>query len=109
MVNKSSAPFPCPTEVVFTLLCGKWKLPILGQLRQRPFRYTELLDRIPTLSEKMLTKRLRELEESGLVVRAVSHTGTIYGLSDMGRSLKPVVDALREWGTQNGARLKSPD
>ena len=61
--------FGCPVELSLALLAGKWKPVILSRLKERPYRYSELRKLIPTLSTKMLTERLRDLEVQGFVNR----------------------------------------
>lgn len=95
-----------PAEFTISLLSRKWTVQILSHLRQRTYRYSELRDRIPALSEKILTERLHEMEERGLVSRLTSHSGPIYGLTEMGLSLNRVFDALHEWGIRNS---RTPD
>lgn len=69
-------------------------------LLQRPARFSELARAVPGLSERVLTERLRELEEAGLVERQVDPGPPItatYSLTLLGRGLEPALDALREW------------
>jgi DNA-binding HxlR family transcriptional regulator len=93
--------FSCPVELAVEIVGGKWKVVILAQLKERPLRYKELRSRVPTLSEKMLVQRLRDLEQLGLIVRhkrggrgALSR----YELTSRGESLKPALQALHDWG-----------
>src|SRR5882724_12666983 len=68
-VKRLAKRFGCPVELSLELLGGKWKPVILARLKERPHRYSELRKLIPTLSTKMLTERLRDLEVQGLVER----------------------------------------
>ena len=70
MGNRLAKSFNCPTEFTLQVLGGKWKTVILCYLKVRPLRYAELRKLIPKLSDKMLSQRLRELTDAGLV----SHT-----------------------------------
>ena len=93
--------FSCPVELALEILSGKWKTVILAHLKQRSMRYEELRARIPSLTDKMLTQRLADLEELGLVVR--HKTGgrgsrSWYELTPRGRSLRPVLQGLYDWG-----------
>lgn len=99
----------CPVELSLELLAGKWKPVILARLKERPHRYGELRRLIPTLSDKMLSERLRDLESQGLIVRdaAAADPGQrVYKLSRRGESLRPVLQALYDWGEMAAAELK---
>jgi DNA-binding HxlR family transcriptional regulator len=107
--------FSCSVELALEIVSGKWKPVILAHLKQGPLRYAELRARIPALSDKMLAQRLKDLEELGLVLRekrggrgAVSR----YKLSTRGQSLRPVLQALHDWGElvapQVGAVITPP-
>ena len=106
MANKLPTSFHCPVEFVLTVLGGKWKTIILCFLRQRPCRYSELRKLIPSLSDKVLTERLRDLQSAGLIVYRSGNggaaTGT-YALADRGLSLGEALDALADWGQRNAA------
>jgi DNA-binding HxlR family transcriptional regulator len=84
---------------------------ILAHLKEGVHRYGELRRRMPGVSEKMLTQRLRELERAGLVARTV-HDGVpapvSYRLTDEGRTLAPVLQSLYDWGTTHATRHAIP-
>jgi len=92
----------CPIEVAVGQLSGKWKIVIIHRLCVHSvLRFGELQRKIPGVTQRMLIAQLRELEESGIVDRKVY--GTVpprveYRLTDVGRSLIPVMDVLEEWG-----------
>ena len=92
----------CPVKWTTDLIGGKWKPLILYYLTDGPQRYGELLRLVPGISKKMLTQQVRELERADLVARRV-HPGIAlkveYSLSAHGRTLKPVLEAMAEWGT----------
>ena len=92
----------CPVDVPLTVLGGKWKLLIAYFLLQGPRRNGELLRLLPTVSQKMLTQQLRELEADGVVVRTVYEQvppRVDYAIADSERArLEPVVQALFDWG-----------
>lgn len=93
--------YGCPVELSLDLLGGKWKPVILARLKDRPLAYGELRRLLPTLSDKMLTERLKELEDQGLVAREAmpGAAGRFqYRLTERGESLRPVLQALYEWG-----------
>ena len=104
MVKKLATRFACPTEFAVELLGGKWKTVILAYLSVKPWRYAELRRLAPTLSDKMLSERLRELIDRGLVAKleAQSKKGTArYTLSARGRSLGRLMHELYDWGLSN--------
>jgi DNA-binding HxlR family transcriptional regulator len=86
--------YNCAVELALDLLGAKWKPVLLAHLKEGPFRYSELAPRIPHLSDKMLTQRLRELTEDGFVERE----GPRYRLTAEGERLRPILDALYVWG-----------
>lgn len=91
----------CPVAVTVSVIGSKWKLLILQQLSAGPMRFTELQAALYGISKKVLSTTLRSLDEDGIVIRDV-HTGSPisveYALSDIGRSLQPVLDAMGAWG-----------
>lgn len=96
--------FGCATEFTLEVLGGKWKTIILCYLKERPLRYGELRTVLPKLSDKVLTERLRELEEAGLVARSTPGNGvTAYALTERGNSLRRVLSELYEWGEAQAA------
>lgn len=91
----------CPVEVTLTLISDKWKVLILRDLMEGTKRFGELKRSIGHVSQKVLTAQLRQMEESGLVHRKVYAEGpprVEYTLTEVGYSLKPVLDAMRVWG-----------
>ena len=91
----------CPIQTVFGILNGKWKHRILLELHPGPMRYNQLAASIGTISYKVLTQQLRELEANGLVHREVYPVippKVEYSLTETGRSLMPVLVAMRDWG-----------
>lgn len=94
-------------DVFFSVLShigDKWSLVLLGMLSHKPMRYTELAERIPKISRRMLTVTLRQLERDGLVERNV-HAGTQpwfeYALTELGETLIVPVKALADWALDN--------
>ncbi len=103
---KLTANFPgCPVESTLSFLDGKWKGVILYHLLEEgTLRFNELRRRIPSVTQRMLTKQLRELEEAGLLQRTVFPVvppRVDYALTPLGLSLEPVVTALRVWGKEH--------
>lgn len=87
--------YGCPVEFSLDVLGGKWKPVILARLKQGPMRYGELRRVIPNLSDKMLSQRLRELAELGLIGE---QNGGFYALTERGMTLSPLLQALYDWG-----------
>jgi len=91
----------CPIEVALEIVGGKWKLVILEHLTGGVRRFGELRRTMPAITARMLTRQLRELEADGLVLRTVYTQvppKVEYSLTDIGRSLKPLLEQLRTWG-----------
>jgi DNA-binding HxlR family transcriptional regulator len=82
------------------IFSGKWKLPILWYLDQRPRRFGELASMLPEVTAKVLTYQLRDLEEAGLISRTetVSPRHTEYALTDSGVAAMPLLQLLWQWG-----------
>jgi DNA-binding HxlR family transcriptional regulator len=98
--------FNCPTEFALTVLGGKWKTIILAYLSERPCHYAELRQLLPGLSDKVLTERLKNLQESGLVARGRSSLPRArrpYVLTARGATLTPILIDLYAWGTKHAA------
>jgi DNA-binding HxlR family transcriptional regulator len=97
--------FPgCPVEATLSFLDGKWKGVILFHLMGGTLRFNELRRKLPSVTQRMMTKQLRELEESGLVSRTVFPVvppRVDYALTPLGETLKPVIKALAAWGEEN--------
>lgn len=106
--SKVTTPPPaCPLSTCMTLLSGAWTPNIIWYLSGGPRRFTELRRDIPAVSAKVLTARLRALEEKGVVLREVMATSppsVEYQLSKLGSELIPVIDAI----VKVGRKLKDP-
>lgn len=104
--------YGCPVEFALDALGGKWKTVILARLKQGPMRYGELRAAIPALSDKMLSERLRDLVDLGLVKADRNKDVSRYRLTPRGDSLRHVLQSLYDWGTANalemGARVAPP-
>lgn len=90
-----------PVEATIEVIGGKWKTLILCHLTYGPKRTGELKMEMPKITQKMLTQQLRELEEDGMIIRTVFNQvppKVIYELSDLGWSLKPVLNQMCDWG-----------
>ncbi len=98
MVFSLRRTFSCPVELSLEVLGGKWKTVILAHLKGGPLRYRDLKQRTGRLSDKVLSERLRDLEELGLVSRSACKREVHYGLTPRGASLGAVLQALHDWG-----------
>lgn len=95
------AHYGCPVELALEFVGRKWQTVILAHLKESPLRYSELRQRLPDISDKMLSERLRDLETLRLVAKQPTRdlaSGMRYTLTDRGESLRPVLDALYRWG-----------
>ena len=102
MLTKEELP-ECPVATTVQLIGNKWKLLILRNLMRAPQRFTEMRGTIPGISSKVLTDNLRALEEDGLVLReafAEAPPRIMYSLTDLGGTLRPIIDAMGEWGEE---------
>jgi len=91
----------CPVEITLTLIGGKWKILILRDLMQGTKRFNQLLKSINGINQKVLTQQLRSMEKDGLIIRKVYPEvppKVEYTLTELGLSLKPILDAMYEWG-----------
>ena len=98
----NTTPLPaCPVETTLTLIGDKWKVLILRDLMDGTKRFGQLKASIGSVSQKVLTAQLRAMEESGLVHRKVYAEvppRVEYTLTDIGYSLKPILDVMNHWG-----------
>jgi DNA-binding HxlR family transcriptional regulator len=102
--SRRAKKFNCPVERTIDVIGGKWKSVILWNLRSEPRRFTELRKLIPNVTVRMLTNQLRELEQDGVISRTVFAEvppKVEYALTDLGKSLRPILDALSLWGRKN--------
>ena len=100
MLTKEELP-ECPVATTVALIGSKWKLLIIRNLLQRPWRFNELKRDLTGISQKVLTDSLRSMEEDGLITRTVYPEvppRVEYALSDLGQTLKPIIDSRVEWG-----------
>jgi DNA-binding HxlR family transcriptional regulator len=100
----------CAVEVTVSLIGGKWKPIILFHIYTGSLvRFSEIKRKLPQVSDRMLTKQLKELESDGLIIRDVRSSFPLrveYSLTDDGRSLVPILQAMSEWGDR---RQNRPD
>ena len=106
--QKKAKPLPaCPVETTLTLIGNKWKVLILRDLLPGTKRFGELKKSIGSVSQKVLTAQLRDMEGNGLLSRKVYAEvppRVEYTLTDLGYSLKPILDAMWNWGEEYKAK-----
>ena len=105
-MRKNRSPQPpqeCPLLTCTSVIGGAWTPSIIWYLSGGPRRFTELKGDIPPITARVLTKRLRELEDQGVINRRVMPTSppsVEYSLTDLGRELLPAIQAIVEVGTR---------
>lgn len=102
MLRKEDLP-ECPIATTVQLIGNKWKLLILRNLRMRPWRFNELQKSLTGISQKVLTENLRAMESGGIIVRTVYAEvppRVEYSLSDLGETMRPILDAMEKWGNE---------
>ena len=100
--------YNCPVEAAIDVFGGRWKALILWWLHQRTWRFAELRRQIPGITDRMLTRQLRELEADGIVERRVYATvppKVEYSLTEYGASLKRALRAICDWGRDHMERV----
>ncbi|MFA5266916.1 MAG: helix-turn-helix domain-containing protein [Methanoregula sp.] len=101
--SKNGKTYHCTVEAALDVIGGKWKPVILWALGDNVLRFSELQKGLPGVNSKMLTKQLRELEEDGIITRTVYPEvppRVEYAITDFGRTLIPIMQALCKWGAE---------
>ena len=107
MLTKEELP-ECPVATTVTLIGSKWKLLIIRNLMERPWRFNELKRDLEGISQKVRADSLRSTDQDGLITGTVLHEvppHVEYALSDLGHSMKPILDSMVAWGSSYKARL----
>ena len=100
MKTKDELPV-CPVATAVSIIGGKWKLLIIRNLKERPWRFNELQRDIEGISQKVLTDSLRQMIDDGLVYRHDYQEippKVEYGLTELGKEMLPIIDALTDFG-----------
>lgn len=100
MLTKEELP-ACPVATTVQLIGSKWKILIIRNLLTRPWRFNELRKDLEGISQKVLTDSLRSMEEDGIITRTVYPEvppRVEYSLSELGESMRPILDAMELWG-----------
>ena len=101
MKKKEELP-DCPVATTVSLIGSKWKLLIIRNLLNRPWRFNELQKDLEGISQKVLTDSLRSMEADGIITRTVFPEvppRVEYALSPLGESLRPIINSMAVWGT----------
>nr|WP_088125136.1 helix-turn-helix domain-containing protein [Roseivirga misakiensis] len=102
MLKFNGRTFPCCASLTMGVIGGKWKTVILFHLMEKPLRYNELRKEMPTVTERTLSLQLKNLEEDGIVKRKVYTSKpplkVEYSLTDLGKTLIPIIKAIADWG-----------
>ena len=102
MLTKEELP-ACPVATTVQMIGSKWKLLIMRNLLARPWRFNELKKDLEGISQKVLTDSLRSMEADGIITRTVYPEvppRVEYALSELGESMRPIMDAMEIWGTE---------
>ena len=102
MLIKEELP-ACPVATTVQMIGSKWKLLIMRNLLQRPWRFNELKKDLEGISQKVLTDSLRSMKADCIITRTVYPEvppSVEYALSDLGESMRPIMDAMEIWGTE---------
>lgn len=102
--------YSCAKELTLSMFSGKWKIVILFHLgTEGPYRFNELMRLLPKASHKVLTNQLREMTEDQLISRRVesdSQVRVFYEITDLGRTLMPIINQMYQWGTDHIRQLQ---
>lgn len=108
-VMKTKEELPdCPVATTVQLIGNKWKLLIIRNLLNRPWRFNELKRDLDGISQKVLTDSLRSMEEDGIITRTVYPEvppRVEYALSELGQSMRPILASMEQWGTEYKASM----
>ena len=97
-----------PVRDALDILSGKWKLPIIISLSFGNKRFSEMAKQIPGITDRMLSKELREMEMNELVKRTVYDSVPVvveYSMTPYGKTLEPLIDELQKWGLKHRKRI----
>jgi DNA-binding HxlR family transcriptional regulator len=98
----------CPVETTVRIVGGRWKAAVLDQLFQGTKRFSELKRTITGITPRTLAQQLRELQSTGIVERTVypdTPPRVVYAITPLGKSLRPLLDAMCHWGKSHSAAM----
>jgi len=107
VLSKEELP-DCPVATTVQLIGSKWKLLIVRNLLERPWRFNELQKNLEGISQKVLTDSLRSMEADGIITRTVYPEvppRVEYALSELGETMRPILNSMAAWGTEYKAKL----
>lgn len=107
MKSKDELP-ACPVATTVQLIGSKWKLLILRNLLMRPWCFIELQKNLEGISQKVLTDSLRSMEADGIITRTIYPEvppRVEYALSELGESMRPIINAMEQWGVSYKERI----
>ena len=99
----------CPVATTVSLIGSKWKLLIIRNLLTRPWRFNELQRNLEGISQKVLTDSLRSMEADGIITRTVYAEvppRVEYSLSELGESMRPIIQSMELWGKEYKKQVK---
>ncbi|HEY4481868.1 MAG TPA: helix-turn-helix domain-containing protein [Candidatus Brocadiaceae bacterium] len=105
LIKLNGKTYHCALDITMDYIGGKWKTVVLWYLRKQHKRFSELKRLIPDITEKMLSLQLRQLEKDGIVGRRVFAEvppRVEYYLTEQGKSIVPVIEAIAKWGREKG-------
>jgi DNA-binding HxlR family transcriptional regulator len=111
MMTKEEMP-ACPVATTVALIGNKWKLLIMRNLLERPYRFNELKKSLEGVSQKVLTDSLRSMEADGIITRTVYPEvppRVEYALSDLGESMRPILESMRQFGLEYQETVRNRD
>ena len=109
MLTKEELP-TCPVATTVQIIGSKWKLLILRNLLQRPWRFNELKKDLEGISQKVLTDSLRSMEADGIIDRTVYAEvppRVEYALNELGETLRPIMKAMEDWGSDYQEKVRN--
>lgn len=110
MKNNDEIIDACPVATTVNLIGSKWKLLIMRNLLQRPWRFNELQKSLDGVSQKVLTDSLRSMEKDGIIIRTVYPEvppRVEYSLSEIGESMRPIINAMQSWGNDYKSKMEN--
>jgi DNA-binding HxlR family transcriptional regulator len=115
VVKMNEKSYHCAMDITMDFIGGKWKTVVLWYLKDKTLRFGELKKQIPDITEKMLSIQLKNLEDDGLIKRKVYTQIPLkveYSLTDFGKTLIPILNAIAKWGRnlgqENGKMVEVP-
>jgi DNA-binding HxlR family transcriptional regulator len=109
MKTKNELP-ECPVATTVSLIGNKWKLLIIRNLLVRPWRFNELQKNLEGISQKVLTDSLRSMEKDGIIIRTAYPEvppRVEYSLSELGESMRPILESMQVWGNHYKKLMES--